>query len=343
MKKLYIFLIPVFLFSCKEDEPIEPAPAPVQTIQPGDGIFVTNEGNFQFGNAKVSFFRFSNSAVTEDVFQPANNLPLGDVCQGMSFINGAAYVVVNNSGKIEVVRPSDFVSIATITGFTSPRYILQVSATKAYVSDLYGNGLSTVNLTNNTITGHITIPGWTERMLLVNGEVFVTNAERNKLYVVNASTDQLTDSIPVIKGGNSLVTDANGKLWVLCSGDYLNTSPGELFRVNTSTHAVEWNAPFPANHYPTCLNIDPAGNALYFIDTDIHKMNITDSALPASAFIVAAGRNYYTFSIRSSTGDLYVSDAIDYVQRGRIYRFNSSGTELSYFAAGVTPGGIWFY
>jgi hypothetical protein len=342
MKKLYLFLIPVFLFSCKKDEPVEPVPTPAQTIQPGDGVFVTNEGNFQFGNAKVSFFRFSNSTATEDVFQPANNHPLGDVCQGMSFINNSAYVVVNNSGKIEVVRPSDFVSLTTITGFTSPRYILQVSPTKAYVSDLYGNGLTIVNLSSNTIAGHITVPGWTERMLLVNGEVFVSNMNRDKLYVVNATSDQLTDSIPVIKGGNSLVTDGNGKLWLLCGGDYLTTSPGELFRINTATHAIEWNAPFAANHYPSSLVINPAGNTLYFIDTDIRKMNITDVSLPAAAFITAAGRNYYTISVHP-TGDLWISDAVDYVQRGRVYKFNATGAELSNFTAGVIPGGIYFY
>ena len=343
MKKLYIFLIPIFLFSCKKDEPIEPAQAPLQTIQPGDGIFVTNEGNFQFGNAKVSFLRFSNSVVTEDVFQSANNLPLGDVCQGMSFINGAAYVVVNNSGKIEVVRPSDFVSLATITGFTSPRYILQVSATKAYVSDLYGNGLSIVNLTNNTITGHITIPGWTEKMIIVNGQVFVSNFQRDKLYVVDGATDNVTDSITVLKGGNSVVTDANGKLWLLCAGDFQTSSPGGLFRIDVLNHAVEWSAVFPAGNSPNNLNIDPTGNSLYFLNSNVYKMTISDSLAPSVAFITSSGRNYYSISVHPTTGDLYISDAIDYVQRGRVYRFNSSGTELSYFLAGVTPGGIWFY
>ena len=58
------------------------------------------------------------------MFFQTNGTPLGDVVQSITQFNNNAYVVVNNSNKIEVIDITNFSSIATITGFTSPRYFL---------------------------------------------------------------------------------------------------------------------------------------------------------------------------------------------------------------------------
>src|SRR4051812_49296144 len=121
-----------FFSSCKKDEPVAPSSGG-QSIAAGDGVFVTNEGNFMGGNAKVSFYRYSDQTTVEDLFHPVNARQFSDVCQSMSIINGNAYLVVNNSGKIEVVTTIYLRSIGSISGFVSPRYILQVSPSKAYV------------------------------------------------------------------------------------------------------------------------------------------------------------------------------------------------------------------
>ena len=77
------------LISCKKDEPVNTNTTGF-TINPGDGIFICDEGNFQGGNAEVSFYRFSDQFTQEDLFRPRNVRPLGDVCQSMTLINGSA-------------------------------------------------------------------------------------------------------------------------------------------------------------------------------------------------------------------------------------------------------------
>lgn len=336
-----VFIASVFT-SCKKDEPPTPSGNSLD-IQPGDGVFVTNEGNFQGGNAKVSFYKYSDSSITQDLFFQANNRPLGDVCQSMSMINGFGYVVVNNSGKIEVVKPNTFGSVHTITGFTSPRFILQVNPSKAYVSDLFGGGISIVNLSTNSISGYIPVASWTENMLMVNGQVFVVAPSNDKVYVIDPTSNAVTDSVQVVKGGNSLQLDANGKIWFLSYGDYNTSAPGALIRFNPASHAVEMNLPFTTFDSPTHLCANPAGDSLYFLNYSVMRMSINDLTLPVVPFIPSGSGYYYSMNINPANGEVYVTDAVDFSQRGHLLRYTVNGTLMDDKLVGVIPGGVYFY
>ena len=77
-----------------------------------------------------------------DVFSTVNNVPLGDVGQSMTTHMGMGYIAVNNSGKVEVINLANMSSEGTITGLGSPRYVLVINHTTAYVSDM-SSGLIT--------------------------------------------------------------------------------------------------------------------------------------------------------------------------------------------------------
>ncbi|MCA6364124.1 MAG: hypothetical protein IM638_13890 [Bacteroidetes bacterium] len=342
-KLLLLFGALLLLFTaCKQDPLPEPQPVPVSGIQPGQGVFITCEGNFMFGNSSVHYWKTGDTTCSGDLFQAANNRLLGDVCQSITVIGNRGYVVVNNSGKVEVVEMDDFKSIATINGFTSPRYLLPVSTTKAYVSDLYANQIAVVDLAGNQLSGSIPLPGKTGKMLLHNGEVFVTNSANNKLYVINAQTDVVTDSILLADGAGSIVQDAAGKLWVLCSGNWQGTSSGMLARINPATHQVEqsWSLPPSSGAKELCVNAQ--GTTLYFLQNGVRAMLITDQQLPAQAFIAQGQRNYYALASLPN-GELMVSDAVDFVQRSYIYRYSASGAELQHVRAGINAGTIHYY
>lgn len=343
MKKYFPLLCIALLAACKKD-PVEEKPQTVQQtgFTPGQGVFITDEGNFGFGNAKVSYYNFSNGAVTTDLFQPKNGRPLGDVGQSMSVINGKGYVVVNNSAKVEVVNMSDFSSVATITGFNSPRYMLQLSASKAYVTDLYANAINVVDLNTNHITSQIPCPGWTEQLVQSGGIVYAAGHANGKVYVINSLIDAVVDSIPVAKGASSLQFDHNNKLWVLCGGETATGMQGGLYRINASTHTVESSWNFAATDAPVRLNMNATQDTLYYLNSNVYKMWIGASALPP-VFIPSAGRNYYSFGINPQNQQLFIADAIDYAQAGRVYIYSRQGVELSHFTAGTIPGSFFFY
>jgi YVTN family beta-propeller protein len=341
---LFIFCIVLLASSCKKD-PIKKDgnSAEQAAFVTGQGVFITSEGNYTFGNAKISYYNYSASSVTTDVFQTANSRPLGDICQSMSIINGKGYAVMNNSNKIEVVNMSDFKSVATITGFNSPRYMLQVTTSKAYVSDLYANAISIVNLSTNQIMGNIPLLGWTEEMALSGNKVYVTNHKTGKLYVINSITDMITDSIPLSKGANSLAFDHTNKLWVMCSGESSTSTPGGLYEINTVNDSVITSFSFPTADGPWRLTKNATGDTLYYLNHGVNKFWIGATALPSAPFITEGTRNFYGLGIDPVSHKIFVADAIDYVQSGKVYVYDQAGVEQSNFLAGIIPGDFVFY
>lgn len=341
MKTPVIFLIFISLFFCasciKDQPPIDNTKVDVTS----DGVYIVNEGNFMFGNASISYYSITGDVTQEDLFKPANNKSLGDVAQSLCIYNDKIYIVVNNSGKIEVVDSKTFVLQATITGLTSPRYFVPVSNTKAYVSDLFANAISVLDLSSNTILGNIPCTGWTEEMILSNGKVFVTNKRRDKVYVINITSDLITDSIVVSYGSNSIQEDTNGKLWVLCNGDENLQIAAALHRINPLTLKVEQSFSFSEGS-PWRLKMNGTKDTLYYLNKGVCIMGISAADLPSQVLITEGNRSLYGLGIDPLSGIIYVADAMDYVQKSTIYRYKPDGTSIASFKAGIISGDFYF-
>jgi len=344
MKISFYFPLILFVaFSCKKDNPATPSTPSAYS----NGVFVVNQGNYDAGNATLTFYNKTSHAATNDVFSLVNNnRPLGDVFQSMSLINGSYYLVVNNSGKIEVCDSTTMKNTIEVIGFTSPRYMLPLSSTKAYVSDLWAGAITIFDLSQNKITGHISINRWTEQMLVANNQVFTTQVFVNKVDVIDYTQDKVIDSIS-LPGYEPqwIVLDKNNKIWVLCNDEDTISHTPTLHKIDPMTHTVLNTFTFQVGANaarPSCLTINTTGDTLYFLCGGIMKMSINQTSLPSSAFIPQSGRLLFGLGIDPSNGNIYASDAIDYQQPGEIYRYTSFGTQMDVFKAGVCPGGFCF-
>lgn len=337
----WILIVIIFqiVVSCKSDKPEIIEEKPIITTT--HSVYITNEGNFQFGNASVSYYKPSDNSIVEDVFKANNQLALGDVCQSINYYNGNFYIVVNNSHKIVIVNSTTFQFVSEITGFNSPRYLLPVSAQKGYVTDLYNEKISIIDFATNTITGYIPCSGWTEAIGMTEGKVFISNLYRDKLYVIDPQMDVISDSIQVSLGGNSITMDKNGKIWLLCSGN--SAQAGALCHIDPTTNSVIHSYSFIVGANPTRLKSNATKDTIYWINGNVYRMAITDLSVPNSPFISLTGVNLYGLGIDQFSNDIYISDAIDYVQKGVVYRYNSSGVLIHTFRAGIIPGDFCFY
>ena len=354
-KLLMLAFIGVYVFSGCSKTPIREKNDPLvqdSTVTYNNGVFVVNEGNYNWANASVSYIAGKSDVIYSDIYQTANDRNLGDVAQSMNILGNRGFIVVNNSNIIEVVSLTDFKSLATISGFNSPRYIEFVDSTKAYVTNMQKN-ISVVDLRKMTIAKTIATPYWTEGLAHFGNYMFVTcigsfnqtTADRkSQVYIVDTRSDIIVDSLAMGKEPVSIAVDRKNKIWVLCTGGYNNYEAPTLKRIDPALMIVEKTFNFPAQQgVPSRLCINPTGDTLYFINGGVFQMPVSATELPATALIPANGHLFYGLGIDPNTGEAYVSDAVNYTQNGYVYRCSqSTGQVLHTYTAGRIPGSFCF-
>jgi len=341
LKTFLLTIVILIIVGCEQDDYLPLISNIPETFKPG--VFILNEGNFGTGNGSVSFLDLNGSEMYNQVFKEVNGIPLGDIPQSMFITDTLGFIVVNNSAKIEVVNMDDFTTVNTISGFTSPRHFLPVSDSTAYVSDLYNSSITVVNINNFTITGSVETGKSTEQMVKIDGEVFVANwSGGNKILVIEPASGEITDSIDVILEPNSMVLDKNNKLWVLCSGGYMNEEMPGIICIDPVTREKEKTLMFNVlESSPSNLNINGSGDTLYFLNNDIFKMSVEDPEIPSEP-LIHTEKLYYNIGVDPENGVIYAADAVDYHQKGKIFRYMPGGALKDSFDVDIIPGTFVF-
>ena len=345
---LIILLSILVLASCQNDS-IRPN---VPTGLYENGYFVTNEGNFGTGNGSLSFID-DRGLVSNNIFAQTNSFSLGDVVQSMEIINEKAYIVVNNSSKIEVANIDSMAHVATINGLISPRYILQVSNERAYISDWGIGGIHVLDLNTNSIISNISTGQGPEKMLIKDNKAYICNVGGfgldNTVSVIDTENDVLITNINVGDKPNSIVEDANGNIWVLAGGNteydanwnVVAETPGELTTINSETNNVDGSVVFEVGDHPKDLIIDDNGTTLYFSNgswsKSVYSFNIYNNMLSENPII-----NKSFYSLGYNDNHIYGTDVKDYVQNGWTYKFNTNGQVVDSNEVGIIPGGLCF-
>ncbi len=355
IKPIYVIILFAVcaLSSCMDEDlfPITP-----YNLYGSRGVFIVNEGNYLYGNGSLSYYDINSKEVINSVYSLANGVPLGDVAYSMTIYDGKGYIVVNNSSSIKVVDANTLLHFGTITDLPSPRHILFLNDESAMISDLYARGISIINPKTLSVVGKIktggsTMPFYqhsTENLVKIGNKVF-TNCWSfdNKVLVISTESLAVIDSIEVGIQPLAMVKDKNNNLWVINDGGYAGNPVGHeipsLMRINSQSHQVEFRLNFPSlNDIVGQIATTPAGDSLYFISNNIYKMSIDDTVLPQEPLIQKNGRNFRALGIDPITGDVYVSDAVDFMSEGAVYRYASNGAVIDTFDVGIIPGNFCF-
>ena len=377
MKKLNLFLLAVLaalMFSCKPDtpEPVTPSGFSV-----GSGVFVLNEGDFQVSNSSLTFYDIEADTVINNLFYKVNNAPLGDVAQSLAMADGQLYIVVNNSNYIYKVDANTIVCDTTkpfkLGDFYSPREMHFVAPNKAYVTDLMGTQLWIINPQDFTHAGSIEMGNATEKMVQVGNELYVSNwsiyyfdpyshASYNTVQVVDLNNDVKVADITVGKEPNTMVADKNGHVWVLCEGrswddeyDEEGVPYGEnptLWEIDpmlkTAVCRYVFKGPYEDDDeikgVASALKVNPAGDQFYLIyNNEVRRFDLATMSLSETFRITPDATGlFYNMAVEPKTGDLYISDAKNYVMEGTVYRYSNDGVLLASFQAGIIPSAMLF-
>lgn len=350
-RNLLLIAALAFAFAGCDNDGGEVIPEPPYSPYLSNGVFVLNEGNFGSGDGSLSFLNLDSLKMSNDIFYNKNQRPLGDVPLSAMLLDSTVWIVVNNSGRIEVAHRRDLASVATMSGMTSPRHILPLPDGRAYVSDFASPAIHIIDLTNYSLTGSVPVNQSTEALVLTAGKVFAAcwssygfeGYSNNKVLVIDPATNSLIDSVMTGKEPQSMVVDKNEKLWVLCSGGFMGDEQPTLYRINPQSldaekiYAFADTATSPAS---LCTN----GNAdsLFFINGGIYAMSISDAVLPGQPLIASDAHLFNALAVHPETSEIFVTDAIDYQQKGLVLRYRANGTLIDEYRAGIVPGRMAF-
>lgn len=314
-----------------------------------EGLFITNEGNFQYGNATLSYYNPTTKEVENEVFYRANAMKLGDIAQSMVIRDGIGWVVVNNSHVVFAIDINTFKEVGRITNLTSPRYIHFLSDEKAYITQIWDNRIFIVNPKLYKITGYIEVPnmtmesGSTEQMVQYGKYVYVNCwSYQNRILKIDTETDKVVDELVVGIQPTSLVMDCNNKLWTVTDGGYEGSPYGHeapsLYRIDAETFTIEKQFRFKFGDWPSEVQLNGTKDKLYWLNDDVWMLDLTKEHAQPEVFLPYDGTLYYGLTICPHTGDVYIADAIDYVQQGMVYRYSKERKLVDSFYVGIIPG-----
>ena len=341
---IYISLISIILFiSCDDKVPQNED----VSFKKENGVFILNEGLYNQANASVFYYDFEKDSLYEDIFQKTNNETIGDVLQSMQIIGDKAYLIVNNSGLLRKVSISDFKLLNTSSGLTSPRQMIRISDTKAYISDIFAGKINIYSLAEDNITGEISTGRWIENFAL-NGNTVYTSCPwafgkpvSKLVYVIDSAKDKIIDSIQTGISPSQLAIDKNGFLWTLCIGNSYEGTKGSLFKTDIKT-----NKNVDSLHFEEVLNIFNSGmqlnenkDTLFVMYNDVLKIPVSGKINP-EIIVKRQNENFYGLGIDNKRHLIYVTDALNFAEKGKVYIYSKKGKLINTLAAGFLPGSV---
>ena len=159
------------------------------------------------------------------------------------------------------------------------------------------------------------------------------------------NNDLKVAEIEVGKEPNSMVVDKNGHVWVLCEGrtwDYGYGEQPSLWEINPLLKTAEKRYVF--NGTASALKVNRAGDRFFMIcNNSVRRFDLATMDMSEDFGIAAEAQGlFYNMAVDPETGDIYVTDAKNYMMNGTVYRYNEDGVLLSSFEAGVIPSAMLF-
>lgn len=337
---LVLFLVLILMDSCRQDEP--------NITQDLSTVLIVNEGNFNWGNASISSYSLETKKIDNDVYFDVNGMKLGDVAQSISQKDSLLFIVVNNSSKIEVVSKVTFKRKWTISlPNSSPRFFIAINDSLALVSELYANKLWVVNYINGSLMKTIPMQGETQQMIMKNGTVYVL--ERSVFQGPEVANIALIDPVSLSRKGEITLPSAPNSFTFISenilavSTDFKSSSlPSKILFCDVISKSIVKTFDAQNSDRFSFLRSSPDGTLYYLLNKNLFAMAQNSSSLSTLPLISSGASNIYALDIDFSLKEIYIGDALDYVQRSKIKRYSLSGSLIDEFNAGINSTQIYF-
>lgn len=348
-------LLTLIMFnSCKKDEQVNNGPV----VNPATGIYVLSEGSFGGNNTTLGYYSIPNSSFTGNFFGQQNpgQAGLGDTGNDMIIYGSKLYVVMNGTSQVTVINAStgslirriDFVDGANPK---SPRYATAARG-RVFVTS-YDNTVSVIDTSSLSIVGSVTVGANPDGIAATNNYLYVANSGSynfpdvdSTVSVIDINTLTETRKITVGKNPNKIEVAPNGDVYVSCYGNF-SSIPASISIIDGTTNTLRTTlgSGFAYSH------VRISGELAYFYNNyggsgTAKVYNTATNTVVRNEFITdgTAITTPYGINIDEQNGDVYITDAKDYVSAGTVTCFSKEGVRKFSFSAtpGVNPNKVVF-
>lgn len=376
---LYILLLSaVLLSSCREDEVVVPTEydiLPVTVPEGSDvvGMYLLNEGNMGSNKCTLDYLDFVQGYYVRNLYAERNPhviKELGDVGNDIRVYGSKLYVVVNCSNKMEVLDARTGVRISQVD-IPNCRYV-NFYRGHAYVSSYVGP----VQLNNpNAVKGAVykvdtltlkvvdkcTVGYQPEEVEVLGEYLYVANSGGymapnydNTVSVIELEGFRQMQKIPVGINLHRVKADNHGRLWVTSRGDY-ETISSNLYVLQKKKGRNEMEVTDTLNI--PCSNFCISGDSLYYYSTEWNNFTQqntitygiinTETLQRVSDSFITDGTQAditipYGINIHPDTGDIYITDAKNYVSSGVLHCYSKDGKHKWSVRTGDIPAHMCF-
>lgn len=347
--------------SCREDELVVPTeydilPVPTQPGAVPRGMYLLNEGNMGSNKSSIDYVDFRNALYSRNMYAQANPsvvMELGDVGNDIAIYGSKLYAVINCSHKVEVMDAHTLRRIGKID-IPNCRYI-KFHRGNAYVSSYVGpvqidpdaqlGAVFRVDTASLEVTGKCTVGYQPDELEIVGEYIYVANSGgyRMPLYDYTVSVVEIQGfkqvrKIPVGINLHRIRADKYGRLWVTSRGNY-GSVRSKLFvleRANKFTNEMRVTDTLDI----PCSNLVIRGDSLYYYATEWSNaeernsvsygiIDVRTKQKIADSFITDGTEGDievpYGLNINPSTGDIFITDAKNYVSSGSLHCYGRDG------------------
>ena len=337
------------------------------------GMYLLNEGNMGSNKATIDYVDFCNGYYIRNIYGERNpNVikELGDVGNDIQVYGNRLYAVINCSHKVEVMDLRTCRRIGQVD-IPNCRYI-RFHGDKAYVSSYVGpvsidpnaqlGAIFEIDTASLKVTRKVTVGYQPDEIEIIGEYLYAANSGGyraphydNTVSVVELYGFKQVQKLPTCTNPHRLRQDHLGQLWVTSRGDYQDVPSALVCIAKNSLFTADMSV-IDTLDIPVSEMV-VVGDSMYFYGVNWNNqteenninygiINIRTHELVSKGFITdGTDKNIkipYGIQVNPFNGDIYVTDAKNYVSSGQLHCYSREGKKKWSVRTGDIPAHMCF-
>ncbi|MBR5332562.1 MAG: YncE family protein [Muribaculaceae bacterium] len=358
MKYLHIVILSLLLMtaftSCREDIYIYPSTSTEvddPRITGVEGFYLINEGNMGSNKATLDYFDETSGIYHKNIYAERNPhvvKELGDVGNDVEIYGSKLYAVINCSHKVEVMNVNDATSITKID-IPNCRYAIGHGGyvyVSSYVSPVQDDpkaplgAIFKIDTVSMKVVDRVDVGYQPEEMAISNGKIYIANSGGYRapdydrtVSVIDLRLFEVIKDIDVAINLHRVKRDEKGMIYVSSRGDNASI-PSALYVIDPTIDRVIAEVDVPISdmwiHGDSAYIYSSARNDVMHTTTvsysilNLNTLRIVDDKIIKDG-TDADIRMPHGIAVHPITGEIYITDARNYVTSGRIHCYSPNG------------------